>query len=67
MSHPLRSPRLLTIALLAVGAVLCLAAARARAADTVYWANYTTGSIGHASLAGGDGGMLDTGGAEPRR
>ncbi len=47
---------------LLLAAALLLSTSSARAADTVYWANYEGGKISFANLAGGGGGDLDTGG-----
>src|SRR5215469_10550878 len=64
MSYLMPSRRSLTLLfLLAAAALLAFAATGARAADTVYWANYSSGKISFANLAGGGGGDLDITGA----
>jgi len=47
------------LAFVAALVLLLGAAAQARAADSVYWADYEPGSVGFAALAGGGGGSLD--------
>ncbi|MGN6203095.1 MAG: hypothetical protein ACTHNY_11915 [Solirubrobacterales bacterium] len=47
---------------LALVAVLAFAA-RAQAAETIYWNNYDTGSISFADINGSGGGLLNLGGA----
>jgi hypothetical protein len=49
--------------LAAVFAMLLWAAPGAGAAETIYWANFSGGTIGSASLDGSGGGQLNTGGA----
>jgi DNA-binding beta-propeller fold protein YncE len=49
--------------LLALLAILLWAAPGARAAETIYWDNYTGDSISFANLDGSGGGPLNTGGA----
>ncbi|HEX5525631.1 MAG TPA: hypothetical protein VFX44_00370 [Solirubrobacterales bacterium] len=63
MSHSMPSRRPLILSLLAAAVLLAVTAASARAADTIYWANYSGGTISFANLAGGGGGNLDTTGA----
>lgn len=55
------SPALLVGLALAIG----LTASPARAADTIYWANYGGGKIGLAALDGSGGGDLETSEATP--
>ncbi len=61
MTAASRSRRLLLFSLLAAATFCAIAASAARAADTVYWGNYGSESIGYANLAGGGAGLLDTG------
>ena len=37
----------------------------ARAADTIYWGNYSSNTIGFANVGGGGGGLLNTSPATP--
>lgn len=53
----------LGVVALAVAAVL-LVASQARAADSVYWADFGAGQISFANLAGGGAGALDVSGAD---
>jgi hypothetical protein len=65
MSNLAPVKRSLLVACLFAAAFLLLAtASRARAADMVYWANYESGKISFANLAGGGGGDLNTAGVE---
>jgi len=57
------SIRIAVAGLLAAAAVL-LVASQARAADSVYWADYEPGQISFAGLAGGAAGALDVSGAD---
>ncbi len=41
-----------------------MASSQARAADSVYWANFGVGKISYANLAGGGGGDIDTAGQD---
>jgi 6-phosphogluconolactonase (cycloisomerase 2 family) len=50
--------------LLALLAIALWVAPGASAAETIYWANYTGGTIGFANLDGSGGGQLNTGGQE---
>lgn len=50
--------------LAAVFAMLLWAVPGASAAETIYWANYSGGTIGSANLDGSGGGQLNTGGQE---
>jgi hypothetical protein len=51
---------LIALALVAV----CAFAARAQAAETVYWDNYSLNTLGHANIDGSGGGLLPLGTAE---
>ncbi len=65
MSYPASAKRGLSLSCLLATAVLLLAvASHARAADSIYWPNYSSGKISFASLAGGGGGDLDISGAD---
>jgi DNA-binding beta-propeller fold protein YncE len=65
MSYLAPAKRSLQVVCLLVVAFLLLAvASQARAADSVYWANYGSGKISFANLAGGGGGDLDISGAD---
>jgi hypothetical protein len=54
---------LLTTGLFALALFLLATSSSARAADTVYWANWQGANISFANLAGGGGGELNTAGA----
>jgi uncharacterized protein YjbI with pentapeptide repeats len=56
--------RLFAAAGLFAAAAILLLASQARAADSVYWADYEAGQISFAGLAGGGAGALDVSGAD---